>query len=228
MPSLADAKTHNLPPAVFLQHCREIRDAKRLHDEAGMALARVKKAAKGVGVDLGALKIVEALSKLDDDEAEIRVRHAFEYATWLGNPIGTQASLFPAEIQEPEQKAKGEQQEWEAGNAGYLGGKGGKLRSDNPYPEGSPLHVQWDKGFLRGLKILAAELHAADKADKKSDPKSDADAQPKKPKTEALTPIRAAVAEYEQSLGELPMGSPPMGSPPVARRGRPRSAPSLN
>lgn len=172
--SLASAQSPNLPPATFLTHFRTIRDAKRVHDEAGMALARAKKAAKGDGVDLGALKIVEQMRKLDDDEAEIRIRHAFEYSLWLGSPLGTQSALFPEVSATVEDKAAADQKEWDAADVGYLAGKGGKLRGDNPYPEATPLFVAWDKAFLRGLKILAAELRAKEdlKADKAADKKA--------------------------------------------------------
>lgn len=198
--SLAEAQSPNLPPATFLSHFRAIRDLKRLHDEAGMALARAKKSAKADGVDLGALKIVEQMRKLDDDEAEIRIRHAFEYSGWLGKPLGTQSVLFPEIAAAPESKALADQQEWEAGDAGYLAGKGGKLRSDNPFPEGSPVYVRWDREFVRGLKILAAELRTKEdlKADKTADRAAD--------KKAAITKLS------DVKPGDI--------VPPAARRGR--------
>jgi hypothetical protein len=201
--SLADAKSPNLPPAVFLQHFRSVREAKRIHDEAGMALARVKKAAKNVGIDLSALKLVEQMRKLDDDEAEIVVRHAFEYAAWLGTPLGTQAALFPDVTMTVEAKAQGEQLEWEAGEAGYLAGKGGKLRDDNPFPLESPLYVAWDKAWIRGLKINAAELRA--KEDLKSDKASD--------KKAAITKLS------DVKPGDIPGAPRGRGRPPKSSNG---------
>jgi hypothetical protein len=50
--TLTEASSHNVPPDVFLKHYREIRDLKNVHSEAGMAVARAKKAAKDVSIDL--------------------------------------------------------------------------------------------------------------------------------------------------------------------------------
>lgn len=172
--SLAETKSHNVPPDVFRKHYRDIRDATRACDEARMAVARLKKAAKADGIDLGALAIVEKMRKLDDDEAGMRIEKAFRYADWLGQPLGTQSALFPAQVERPTEKSDVEQTEWAAGEAGYLGGKGGKLRGENKFPEGSPLYTAWDKGWLRGIKILPAELKTKEqlKSDKKQDAKA--------------------------------------------------------
>ena len=104
--SLAEAMSPNVPPEAFLKHYRAIRDATRSKEDAVMALARTKKAAKGDGIDLDALKDLERLAKLDDDEAEVRLRHMHQYAVWANLPIGTSARCLRA-ASDPEAQAEG-------------------------------------------------------------------------------------------------------------------------
>jgi hypothetical protein len=184
--SLADAQSPNLTPSTFLSHFRNIRDLTRVSDEARMAVTRAKKAAKDDGVDGPSLKFLESLRKLDEDEAKIRVRHIFDYARYLNQPLGTQEDLFPEIMAKVEDKAAADQREWEAGDTGYLAGTGGKLRGDNPFPNGSPLAARWDKQFLRGMKVLADQMKA--KSDTAADDKQAATATaPLAPKAAAAT-----------------------------------------
>lgn len=156
--SLAEARSHNVPPEVFLRHYREIRDLKNAHAETGMAVARAKKSAKGAGIDLDAMKMLEKLADLDDDEAEMQIRHLQTYATWLKLPIGTQLGMFgqpETPAVKPEDAA--EHQEWEAGEGGKEAGNAGHARDTNPYPAGSAVHVAWDKSWQSAHKVWLAE-----------------------------------------------------------------------
>lgn len=177
--SLAEARSHNVPPDVFLRHFREIRDCKTAHGDTGMALARAKKSAKGAGIDLDALKMLEKLADLDTDEAEMQLRHLQLYAKWIELPIGSQLNFFgepqPATVGA---KAAAEQREWVAGSAGYEAGKAGSERDTNPHQAGSVEHVAWDKSWtngskawLKGQKKLAGELGANAKANGDAKPK---------------------------------------------------------
>src|SRR3954451_12085083 len=153
--NLAEARSHNVQPAVFLDHYRLIRDAKDAHADTGMALVRAKKAAKAAGVDLDALKLLESLSKLDADEAAVQLRHVQRYARWAELPIGTQLNLLDGEEtpEGPSQEDQQKQRDWAAGEAGLLAGKSGRIRLDNNHPAGSSEYVAWDKAWLRGNKI---------------------------------------------------------------------------
>jgi hypothetical protein len=117
---------------------------------------------------------------MDADEVDVLLRQVASYSKWTGKPIGTQANLFgDPDVPEVKSSAAVAQSEWSAGEAGYKAGKGGGLREENPFPEGSPLHVGWDKGFLRGLKILAANLRQkADLKAEKAEAKAGAQAKP--------------------------------------------------
>jgi len=164
--NITEARTHNVPPEIFLQHFRAMRDAAREHEDTGMALARTKKAAKTAGIDLDAVKMLQKFGKLDDDVVEAQLRHAREYAIWLEMPIGTQLGMFakPDErIQEVTHSTKETQKTWEAGERGLLAGRAGDA-NDNPYPAGSPGHVAWAKKYSEGLteRATAARMESTE------------------------------------------------------------------
>jgi hypothetical protein len=152
--SLAEASSHSVPPDVFLRHYRTIRDLKDEHASTGTALARAKKAAKGDGIDLDALKMLEKLADLDTDEAELQIKHLQIYAGWLKLPIGTQLNMWgKPEAATVDAKAAEEQREWEAGSNGYKAGEAGHERETNPHEAGSAEYVAWDKSWVRGHKV---------------------------------------------------------------------------
>jgi hypothetical protein len=150
--NLAEARSHNVPPDTFLRHYREIRDCKEAHHDTGMALARAKKAAKGDGIDLDALKLLEKFADLDTDEAELQLRHLRQYALWIELPIGTQLDAFGAPSKpDPEETQK--QRDFNAKAAGKAAGQAGHERQTNPQIAGSSEHVAWDKAWLAGHKV---------------------------------------------------------------------------
>jgi hypothetical protein len=153
--SLAEARSHNVPPDVFLRHYREIRDCKRHQADANMAVARAKKSAKEIGIDLEAFRLLEKLAALDLDEAEMQLSHLRQYAAWIELPIGTQLDAFGAPPQPAAVDAKdaAEQREWQAGDEGLQAGKAGHERDVNPFEAGSAEYVAWDKAWAKGNKV---------------------------------------------------------------------------
>ncbi|MCL2427896.1 MAG: hypothetical protein FWD12_01525 [Alphaproteobacteria bacterium] len=159
-PSLAEARSHNVRPDVFLRHYREIRDCKSAHHDTGMALARAKKAAKGEGIDLDALKLLEKFADLDRDEAEMQLTHLRLYAEWIELPIGTQLDAFgqhQAPAAKPSEAETQKQRSHDARWAGEGAGRAGHERQANRYEPGSAEHVAWDKGWLKGNKTWLAQ-----------------------------------------------------------------------
>lgn len=160
--SLAEAEKPNVPPEVFLTHYQAIRNARRAHEDTSMALARCKKAAKGAGLDLDAFRLLENLSKLEEDEAEIQLRHLHQYAVWANLPIGTQLDAFGQhQVPKPKAKALTEHDLWKASDAGYRSGRAGRPRDDNPHPLGSEIHVNWANGWIDGQRQIANEINGA-------------------------------------------------------------------
>ena len=146
----------NLTRETFQEHWRTIKTLKRELDEANGRYRAARKGAENAGVDLKTLGLLEHLAKLDDGEADDRLNKVFRYAGWLSLPIGTQISLFEAEPTKPD--AEDAHRQWAASEAGVESGKHGANRDDNPYPPGSPMHVQWDAGWLNGQSIIAHEM----------------------------------------------------------------------
>lgn len=152
--SLAEASSHNVPPEVFLKHYREIKALKDDQAEAAAAVARAKKAAKNVGIDLDALKIMEKWHDLDADEAELQLKHLRIYAGWLKSPLVTQLVMFASPEAPPvDDKTAAEHAEWEARDQGSAEGKAGHERGDNPNLLGSPEYAAYDRGWLEGNEI---------------------------------------------------------------------------
>jgi len=155
--SLAEAQSHNVGPEVLLKHYRVIRDAAAAHKDTGMALARAKKSAKSDGIDLDAFRLLEGFAKLGTDEAEIRHRNLLRYAKWLDMPIGMQADMFgDKSYATVPDKAKEEQAEWAAGDAGRTAGRAGHERDTNPHAPGSAEHASWDRSWKAGNKTWLA------------------------------------------------------------------------
>jgi hypothetical protein len=149
--SLAEARSHNVPPDVFLRHYREIRDLKDAQADAAAAVARAKKSAKGAGIDLDALKMLEKLASLDTDEAEMQLQHLQIYAKWIDLPVGMQGDFF-GQPEAVSAEAAQEQREWAAGDEGLQAGRAGHERDTNPHTAGSAEHVAWDKAWAKGNK----------------------------------------------------------------------------
>lgn len=161
---MADVKvaTNGLAPERFLHLYREIKDTKRLKDEAAAAHKAAREAAKAAGMDMNALKIVEHLASLDDADAELRMRETLRYAAWMGLEVGTQTDLFGGDGgPKLTDKIVGQHAEWKAEQDGYDAGKAGKPRDDNPLPGASPLRARWDAGWHDGR----AQRDAAKKPD---------------------------------------------------------------
>jgi len=156
--SLAEARSHNIAPEIFLRHYRAIRDATTAKDEATALLRVAKKAAKTAGVNLDALRMLERLAALDADEAALRLRQMFQYASWTDLPFGTQVNFFVApDGTKPVEAAQVDHQEWVAGDNGLAAGKAGRLREDNPHDAGTREYVAWDKAWSRGNKFWLSE-----------------------------------------------------------------------
>jgi hypothetical protein len=155
--NLAEAKTHTLPPATFLQHDQAIQIARREHEDTGAALARANKAAKAAAVDLKAYKIMQTIDKLDDDEQIIVVRHLFDYMGHRGMPVGTQYSLIDApKVPNPgKAKLRAEVAVFEAGENGLRAGRAGDPSDINPHDPGSEPYVAWARSYAQGLSERA-------------------------------------------------------------------------
>lgn len=169
---LRNSKPSNLTPTTFLDLYRELRTAQRDIDSATGIKRGIIKRAKSAGVDLYALSLMDSLSKLEPDDAELRLRNLVRYASWADMKIGMQGDLFGAtDDQQPTDKARGEHVEFLADDAGYSAGKRGDSIDTNPHKAGTPTFDRWRQGWHNGQAALAATMKASGK-----DGEDDADA----------------------------------------------------
>jgi hypothetical protein len=152
--SLAEARSHNVQPEVFLRHYRDIRKAKAAHADTGMEIARLKKSAKSAGIDLDALKMLEKFADLDEQEAEMQLSHLMVYAQWIELPLHTQLNMFKAPVLPvPHPESAREHHDFLASEAGMKAGKTGDMRTANAYAAGTSEYVAWDKAWTKGNKV---------------------------------------------------------------------------
>lgn len=159
---LAPGPGHNaLAPDDFVKAWLELKAYKRKLDEANGTYRAHRKKMEGMGVDLKSLALLEQLSKLETpEEQSARLKRTVQYAGFLSMPLGSQLELFAAGVQPeaPGQTSQSAISEAAANDAGYEAGKEGGNREDNPYPAGSPLHVAWDDGWVRGQEYIAERM----------------------------------------------------------------------
>lgn len=158
-PRITDpAEGHNVPPEVKQKHLRIIATLRREASEAQGRFRAARKAAEEAGLDLKQLALMEQLAKLEPEDAEKRVRGAFELARLAHLPLGTQLDFFTAgsaPVVAPSEDADNEHREWAAGEAGLEAGKNGRNRTDNPFPPGSALYDTWDRSWIAGQQLIA-------------------------------------------------------------------------
>lgn len=153
---------HNSGPApeIFLEHFRKVSAFKREVSQAQSALQLAYKRAEKAGINLGAFKAMLKARKEEPAQIEQNMRDFFRYALWLEMPIGTQPNLFAAsdDAPRPTERAKAEQKEWEARDAGFDAGVAGRAHDTNPHVPGTLLHQAWAAGHSKGVEFIQEGL----------------------------------------------------------------------
>lgn len=152
-----EAKLDNLSNETIQKHIRFCSDAKSQLEEASGIYRAALKAAKAAGCNQKQLVAVLNDRKKDADQLVIEMRDYVRYAGLVGIAI-KQGDLFPVDSYKVAEAAAQEMEEWQIEEAGCAAGKGGAERGDNKYPPGSPSFAAWDRGYLRGQKMIAAAM----------------------------------------------------------------------
>lgn len=147
----------NLTDATYAGFRRELADATRKREEAVAAERHVLKRAKGAGINVAAMKEIVAIRRQDVHEVQAHQKALQTYAAWEGL---TDLPLFGgAAAVSVSAGVVADFKEQMAEEAGYQAGKDGGDRTDeNPFPAGTPNHVAFDGGWIRGQTFLAAGL----------------------------------------------------------------------
>lgn len=155
---------------LFLKVLKQLLECNKTIAEITSAAAEARgvkrgilKAFEGSGGDKPAMAMLEALSKLDDDERVDMLRNLAMYAGWADVPLyvpGSEAvpqgALFGDDDQET-RDAKSALNASKIYEAGASTQRSGGSREDNPHTAGSEDYTTWDLGWLEGAE-------AADKA----------------------------------------------------------------
>ncbi|MFA9204889.1 MAG: hypothetical protein ACEQSH_00375 [Bacteroidia bacterium] len=151
-PRLEGSNSERLDPAKFLSDYRELRMLENTMQDAVADYRAKRKKMKAAGVDLAALALLEALRKLDDDEATIRIRNVQRYGAWTDTAFLKQGDLFAAasDDPQPDDEAKMAHAEGEAEFDGIGAGRNGHKIEANPFEPGTRNHVAWVKGWHAG------------------------------------------------------------------------------
>ena len=155
-------------PDKFLNHWRNIREAKEDMGSASTEVARAKKAAKRDGVDMGAFKWAEELAGMDEDQRETRMRLTHTLCDWVGLPLGRYAANHKV-VDQPNESKREEFALWQAGKEGYAAGLSGSKKEANPHHGGSKIYQEWDRKWNAGFKAnQQKEATAMSKAARRS------------------------------------------------------------
>lgn len=147
----AAPKKPNLSPDTFLEYYREIRRERVKLEEQSGAYRMVRKRAKNAGVDMAAMALMEALARLDSEDAALRLKQLGYYGQLAGLPWATQMDLFGNyDAPKPTEKSLETQAHFDAEEDGRFAGAGGDSDTLNPNPAGSPLHAAWSTGWHNG------------------------------------------------------------------------------
>ncbi len=137
---------------VFLAHSREVQIALSRKSEADSVLQHAYKRAKSAGLDLASFKAAHKAKKRTVEEVQWEARNFAQYMTWLGMPLGAQASMF--DVQPATEKGLKEVAERDAEQAGYTAGTHGSTIQDCPYRPGEALHAAWVRGLHQGVAFM--------------------------------------------------------------------------
>jgi uncharacterized protein (UPF0335 family) len=156
----------NVPRELFVGYVGKAIQLQKQMASLNGKLRAVFKVAKDDGVDTKAMKKIMADQKRDPAEVRREHQNYIAYATYLGQPIGTQLSIF--DNGEPDISKMSIQQRVEKWTKdGYAVGAAGGDRSVNPHDPESEAGVAWFEGYAvaqgdlaKGFGKIEAKVHA--------------------------------------------------------------------
>ena len=102
-----------------------------------------------------ALSLLESLSKLEPEEAALRLKQLGFYAQAAGLEWGSQMDLFGHyDDAKPSEKSAHQQKLFDAEEDGRFAGAGGESDTLNPHQAGTELYVAWDTGYRNGKQFF--------------------------------------------------------------------------
>ena len=147
----------NVPNETWLQFIREAGATKRDIEEASGRHRSVMKRAKAAGCNPKILALAIAAKRQDSAVVLSEVRDTVRVLNLVGVEM-TQVDLFGSWTPEVSEKEADAFDQHTAEDFGYRSGKAGQDRAANPNEPGTPFHVAWDAGWIRGQAVIAEQM----------------------------------------------------------------------
>lgn len=154
---MSETNPSNVPNETWLQFVREASATKREIEEASGRHRSVMKRAKAAGCNPKIIALAIASKRQDPAIVSNEIRDTVRVLNLVGVTM-TQTDLFAGWSPEVTEKAAMEHDHFTADERGYDAGKAGQDRDGNPFEPGSPFHVAWDAGWLKGQAAIAAAM----------------------------------------------------------------------
>lgn len=152
--------TGSVEPEVFLLQYRAIREEMDSADEAKAAVKALIQRAKASGIHVKALKQAQKIVDMGERNGKTYWDMVTLYTNWISGGMLMQEEIFPVSGALDDQLSK-IQRDWiderNAEKIGFLAGKNGEPRDNNPNQQGSQLHPIWDRAWTDGNEQYAAE-----------------------------------------------------------------------
>jgi ribosome modulation factor len=201
----ADQGSNTLSNDEEAEFLRLYRQQKRVCNEANGVLRALLKRAKSAGMDTSEITAAVSIkAQMETDEAAAKLKTRLRYLALLNMPISAD-SLYDGFGTQVTSKTEEADRAWEANDVGYRFGRQGAKIEECPYPHESPLGIEWNAGWRRGQRAIAAEMGPDVKA------ADTGRTRPKRGEQASLTP-ETAPAKPKRAAGSGPNGT---------RRGRP-------
>ena len=133
-----------IAPGLLLQHYRAIAELEEQHRSIKRRINVQRAQATSDGVDLGALKLMRSLEKLDEATATSRLTALRHYSNWCGFPIGQAQGLL---FMQPTAAEILDHDLWISEQDGRIAAKAGVASDANPHDPGGQLAQRWDAGW---------------------------------------------------------------------------------
>lgn len=159
MPKSAPADSNHSGPTNEdkLAAIREMKRLGRAKDEAQGVYRSTLKRFKAEGHNTVAILETIKAERRDPDEVAAEMKETLHLMA-LRQVITWDEMFKAADDQNVTQRARDDDDMWDADEKGYRAGRNGADRAENPYDAGSERADEWDRSWAKGQASIAAEM----------------------------------------------------------------------
>jgi hypothetical protein len=151
-----------LNPNDFVSIFTELRLATSKKDSSVAKLRAIRGRFEAMGCNMRALDLMLKLRAMEPEDAEMLLRDALRYSSWVQMKVGQQSELFGSDdAPKPNDQARAGLAEAEAYNEGHAAGLAGRASTSHRYQAGSVMSQRfrdgWDDGQAQVAEIWGIE-----------------------------------------------------------------------